>query len=204
MGILIYFHFYIVYLDWRNIKNLIISIKSAPFTIRWDRYMCAFIWRNQHEDILSSLRTIRLNLQTVKSVTSNVINAITMNKMVIIAGEIATGPGLGSSSVIINKIRQQCGRWAARRLVAVSARLRVRATESGQHRTAASRCTAYRPPAILQSSVYWSNSCCTLRNMMVYFSIYFVSITTKVIEIAVHLRFFFYLLTYIVNFTFTV
>lgn len=29
-----------------------------------------------------------------------------MNKMAIIAGEIATGPGLGSSSVIINKIRQ--------------------------------------------------------------------------------------------------
>lgn len=29
-----------------------------------------------------------------------------MNKIAIIAGEIATGPGLGSSSVIINKIRQ--------------------------------------------------------------------------------------------------
>lgn len=43
---------------------------------------------------------------TVKSVTTNVINAATMNKIAIIAGEIATGPGLGSSSVIINKIRQ--------------------------------------------------------------------------------------------------
>lgn len=31
-----------------------------------------------------------------------------MNKMAIITGEIATGPGLGSSSVIINKIRQRC------------------------------------------------------------------------------------------------
>lgn len=36
-----------------------------------------------------------------------------MNKMAIIAGEIATGPGLGSSSVIINKIRQPCGVPAA-------------------------------------------------------------------------------------------
>lgn len=39
-----------------------------------------------------------------------------MNKMVIIAGEIATGPGLGSSSVIINKIRRP------RRAVAASAK----------------------------------------------------------------------------------
>lgn len=30
-----------------------------------------------------------------------------MNKIVIIAGEIATGPGLGSTSVIINKMRQR-------------------------------------------------------------------------------------------------
>lgn len=44
-----------------------------------------------------------------------------MNKMAIIAGEIATGPGLGSSSVIINKIQQPCGRRRA-----APARLRSR------------------------------------------------------------------------------
>lgn len=68
-----------------------------------------------------------------------------MNKMAIIAGEIATGPGLGSSSVIINKIRQPCGVPAAappRRAAAPASRA---ASRPAAWRRTASRRFAHHP-----------------------------------------------------------
>lgn len=68
-----------------------------------------------------------------------------MNKMAIIAGEIATGPGLGSSSVIINKIRQPLCSAAPAQLRALAPTNQPRAASQPPRRcrTAPSRTDLY-------------------------------------------------------------